>query len=169
MNFHYLIKRLYYENQAYVCLAIVQLLLALFLIVYLLIDFQNHFRELFVFEIEIAIFSLMFIDFCIYQYLHGFKLTPLTVFEMCCILCFIVCFVAIAKQGIQIANEEVEFALVLIRMTLQFLRLLTLITRIYENRKEQNLNKPLEISDSLSSTIKDNSSVGKIEIAVIPN
>ena len=113
---------------------------------------------------------MMVIDVFMFLKLHGPKCEFLFAMELITVLIYISVFVYMNLKGFRQLDEDVEFLLMCIRLTLQFFRLIFAIVRVSKVGKQRNEttnhNITIEIA-SKESNITDNEEAHKSDLIVV--
>ena len=84
---------------------------------------------------------MMILDLVVYINLHGFKCELLFAFELTIVFFYLIIFVYMTFKGFRTLDEDVEFFLVCVRMTLQFSRLIVALVRAGEAGKNRAIDR----------------------------
>ena len=111
---------------------------------------------------------MMIGDVCMFLKLHGFKCELLFGLELGTVLIYIGIFLYMNIKGFQRIDEDVEFMLMVVRLTLQFFRLIFALIRASKARKQRTQtdqhNMNIETASKSTNTDID---VNKRELIVV--
>lgn len=83
----------------------------------------------------------MILDLIVYMNLHGLKCELLFAFELAIVLFYLAIFIYMNFKGFMAIDEDVEFFLVCLRMTLQFFRLIVALLKASEAGRNRALDR----------------------------
>ena len=116
------------------------------LVAYLMWDFSNNFKQPGVIFCEVIVVACMITDISIYSLVHGIHFNLINFLEWATLANFLLCFLFMAVNGVQIESEEFEVYLMIARFCLQVIRLLIGFARVKEHNAKKQSAQNIEIN-----------------------
>ena len=166
MTLKYRLRQFYLQSKFYTIFSLFQVVLTLFLILYVIKDYKTNFKKIEVLLVEFLVTIMMISDIILNGFIRGFKLTFFTTIEWTIILSYLITFIYIIHHGIDKLDEQIEFGLMVLRFCLQCIRLGVGVMRIKENNDKRFANNDLSMGNmdkSLNNTT-DNKNIVMVDL-----